>query len=76
MAVELPANNIPYTNPNHDPLKIQFRLSNIKARGDLPEALVHETWRGIPLCDYASAGNLMCAENPLTVWFPAVKASK
>ena len=30
MAVELPANNIPYTNPNHDPLKIQFRLSNIK----------------------------------------------
>lgn len=30
MAVELPANNIPYTNPNHDPSRIQFQLSNIK----------------------------------------------
>jgi len=40
------------------------------SRGEVPEAFVHETWRGIPLCDYASAGNLMCAGNTLTVWFP------
>ena len=46
------------------------------SRGDVAEALVHETWRGIPLCDYASVGNLMCETNPLTVWFSARKVSK
>lgn len=39
------------------------------SRSDVPDALVHENWRGRKLCDYASAGNLMTKENTLTVWF-------
>jgi len=31
---------------------------------------VQETWKGIQLCDYASAGNEMRPENTLTVWMP------
>ena len=64
---EIPApDGSPYVAVKRGPLVLAA-----DSRGDLPEAFVHETWRGIPLCDYASAGNLMCETNPLTVWFPA-----
>ena len=39
------------------------------SRGDVPEALVHEEWNGIKLCEYAVAGNLMDTTNTITVWF-------
>ena len=39
------------------------------SRGEVPGALVNTVWKGIFLCDYASAGNLFTSENTLTVWF-------
>ncbi len=42
------------------------------SRGVVPEAAVQVEWRGISLCDYASAGNQMQENNTLTVWFPDI----
>lgn len=39
------------------------------SRGDVPEALISINYRGIQLTDYITAGNKMCRENTLTVWF-------
>ena len=39
------------------------------SRGAVPEAAVNVIWNNIPLCDYASAGNLFNQDNHLTVWF-------
>jgi DUF1680 family protein len=40
------------------------------SRGTVPGALVNTVWRGIPLCDYATAGNEFNEANTLQVWFP------
>ena len=40
------------------------------SRGAVPGALVNTVWRGIPLCDYATAGNEFNEANTLQVWFP------
>ncbi|MBR2910236.1 MAG: glycoside hydrolase family 127 protein [Lentisphaeria bacterium] len=39
------------------------------SRGKVADARVSVQWRGRELCDYATAGNLICEENTLTVWF-------
>jgi DUF1680 family protein len=39
------------------------------SRGEVPGAAVNVVWKEIPLCDYASAGNLFTEDNTLTVWF-------
>ena len=39
------------------------------SRGSVDSAFVNTQWKGIPLCDYASAGNLFSPENTLCVWF-------
>lgn len=39
------------------------------SRADVPEPLVSTTARNIKLVDYITAGNQMCKENTLTVWF-------
>ena len=38
------------------------------SRGRVPGAKINELWKGIQLCEYAAAGNLMSKENSLTVW--------
>ena len=43
------------------------------SRGAVPEAAVNVMWNNIPLCDYASAGNLFDKDNTLTVWFKREK---
>ena len=39
------------------------------SRIDVPDALIKIKHRNHNLVDYISAGNLMCEENTLTVWF-------
>lgn len=41
------------------------------SRGDVPGALCRAECNGRELIDYISAGNGMCKENTLQVWFPA-----
>lgn len=45
------------------------------SRKAVPGALVSTEWNGIPLCDYATAGNLFEKSNPLCVWFKKEKQS-
>ena len=44
------------------------------SRMDVPDALVSVSTRNIGLIDYITAGNQMCKENTLTVWFPNQQA--
>ena len=62
---EIPApDGSPYVAVKRGPLVLAA-----DSRGEVPGALVNVSWNGIPLCDYASAGNLFDPGNTLTVWF-------
>ena len=62
---EIPApDGSPYVAVKRGPLVLAA-----DSRGEVPGALVNVSWNGVPLCDYASAGNLFDPGNTLTVWF-------
>ena len=65
---EIPApDQSPYTALKRGPLVL---ANDSRGRNSTWNRHVQETWKGIQLCDYASAGNEMRPENTLTVWLP------